>query len=116
MAVRHDEGLHMIPKDGMSGNGAIRAIASTSVVLVGLARVEHGYFECLQGNVRPDGIMINAIGPSQQFWEYGTEAALTIVPSFLLSGILAMTIGFLVVIWACAFVHRKFGALTLLFL
>lgn len=95
---------------------ATRVVASTFGVLVGLAGIEHGYFELLQGDVRPGSIMIEAIGPAQRFWEYGTERSLTIVPSFLVTGILAMVFGLLVVIWAGAFVHRKNGAGVLLLL
>lgn len=101
---------------GFPNNRATKAFSSTLGILVGLAGIEHGYFEFLQGNVRPDSIMIDAIGPAQRFWEYGIETALTIIPNFLISGILAMIIGFLVVIWAYAFVERKFGAAVLLIL
>lgn len=100
----------------MINTSATRVVASTFGVLVGLAGIEHGYFELLQGDVRPGSIMIEAIGPAQRFWEYGTERALTIIPSFLVTGILAMVFGLLVVIWAGAFVHRKNGAGVLLLL
>ena len=100
----------------MKNNGATRAAASTLGVLVGLAGVEHGFFEVLQGNVSPTGIMIEAIGPAQRFWEYGTERALTIVPNFLVTGILAIIVGSLVTIWAGAFIDRKYGASVLMVL
>ncbi len=100
----------------MRNNGSTRAVASTLGVLVGLAGVEHGFFEMLQGNISPSGIMINAIGPAQMFWEFGTERALTIVPSFLVTGILAIIFGILVTIWAAAFIDRKYGAAVLLLL
>ena len=67
----------------MSNNVATRAVASTLGVLVGLAGVEHGIFEMFQGNVAPSDFMIEAIGPVQRFWEFGTERALTVVPNFL---------------------------------
>lgn len=35
--------------------GATKAVASTFGVLVGLAGIEHGFFEMLQGNVTPSG-------------------------------------------------------------
>ena len=63
---------------------------------MGLAGIEHGYFELLQGNNTPDNIMITAIGPSQRFWEHGTERALTIIPNFTVTGILAIVFGLLV--------------------
>ena len=97
-------------------NSATRAVASTFGVLVGIAGIEHGFFELLQGNVTPSDIMINAIGPAQRFWEYGTERALTIIPNFLVTGILAMVFGLLVTIWAGLFIDRKHGAGVLMLL
>jgi len=83
--------------------------ASVFGVLVGLAGIQHGIFEILQGNVAPNDIMIDAIGSSQKLWEYGTETALTIIPNFFITGIFAVIFGLLVTIWASAFIDRKFG-------
>ena len=100
----------------MKNVGATRAVASTLGVLVGLAGIEHGFFEVLQGNVTPSDIMIDAIGPAQRFWEYGTERALTIIPNFFVTGILTIIVGLLVTIWAGAFIDRKYGARVLMLL
>lgn len=97
-----------------TSNRATRIFASALGVLVGLAGVEHGILEVLQGNVRPDGVMIDAIGPEQRLWEFATETALTIIPSMLISGILSIVFGMLVTIWAYRYVDRKYGALILL--
>jgi hypothetical protein len=95
---------------------AVRVVASTFGILVGVAGIEHGIFEILQGNVKPDGLLIDAIGPAQSFWEYSSETALTIIPNMLLSGILAIIVGIVVTIWAAYFVDRKYGAQVLLLL
>ncbi|MGZ7044416.1 MAG: hypothetical protein ACXVHW_11495 [Methanobacterium sp.] len=95
---------------------ATRLVASVYGALVGLAGIEHGFFETLQGNVAPSGLMIEAIGPANRFWAGGTEPALTIIPNFFITGILAMIIGLLVVIWSAAFLDRKHGPLVLLIL
>lgn len=95
---------------------ATKAVASTLGVLVGLAGMEHGFFEMLQGNVTPSSIMIEAIGPAQRFWESGIERALTIVPNFFVTGILAIIVGILVTIWVGGFIDRKYGAGILLLL
>jgi hypothetical protein len=100
----------------MGKNQATRITVAVLGILVGLAGIDHGFFETLQGNVRPDSVMIEAIGPVQRFWQYGTETALTIIPSFLISGILSIVIGVMVMIWALAFVHRRYGAVILLLL
>lgn len=98
----------------MSDNNSTRIVASTFGVLVGLAGIEHGIFEMLQGNTVPSDVMIEAIGSSQRFWECGTERALTIVPNFLVTGILAVTFGILVTLWATKFIAKKHGASVLL--
>jgi hypothetical protein len=89
---------------------AVKTVASTFGVLVGLAGIEHGIFEILQGNVVPESMIIDAIGPAQRFWEYSSETALTIIPNMLLSGILAVIFGLAVTIWAAYFIDKKYGA------
>jgi hypothetical protein len=89
---------------------ATRLIVSTVGILCGLSGMEHGFFETLQGNIPPSTLLISAIGPGQRFWPGGTETALTIVPSFLVSGILAMLAGLLVIVWSAGFVQRKYGS------
>jgi len=95
---------------------AIRLVASTFGILVGLAGVEHGIFEILQGNVKPEGLLIDAIGPNQRFWEYSSETALTIIPNMLISGILAVIFGMVISIWAAYFINRPYGARVFMFL
>ncbi|RDE17411.1 MAG: hypothetical protein C4K49_02975 [Candidatus Thorarchaeota archaeon] len=95
---------------------AIREVASSFGAIVGLAGIEHGCFEVLQGSVATDGIIINAIGPAQTMWEGASERALTIIPNFLVTGLLAIIFGILVTVWAVAFVHRRHGAPVLFLL
>jgi hypothetical protein len=95
---------------------ATRITAMALGIVTGIAGMEHGFFELLQGNVASNGLVIEAIGPIQRFWELGTEPALTILPNFLVTGILAMTLGLAMIIWSGAFVHKKQGAPVLAFL
>ncbi len=95
---------------------AIRVVASTLGILVGLAGIEHGFFEVLQGNVKPGGLLVDAIGPAQRFWEYSSETALTIIPNMLFSGLLAIIVGIAVTVWAAYYVDKKYGARVLMFL
>ncbi len=97
-------------------NRATRIVASTLGALVGLAGIDHGIFEILQGNLRPETLMIAAIGPEQRFWTYGQETALTILPSFWISGFLAVTLGIVVMVWSIVFIDRKYGAGILMLL
>jgi len=94
----------------LNNNRATKTVASIFGGLVGLAGIQHGIFETLQGNIATNDFMIDAIGPGQRFWEYATETALTIIPNFLVTGILAVIFGLLVTIWAGAFIDKKYGA------
>ena len=97
-------------------NRATIAVATTLGALVGLAGIDHGIFEILQGPVTPTSLLIAAIGPEQKFWMYGEETALTIIPSFLISGILSVILGAIVTVWAVGFIDSKYGALVLMLL
>ena len=97
---------------------ATRVTASALGVYAGLLGIEHGYFEILQGNARPTGLTINAIGPPCQpdaIW-HACFPALTLIPNFLITGIVAILVGLIVLIWTSRFVHRKNGGLFLLLL
>jgi hypothetical protein len=91
------------------GLNATRVIATTIGVIFGLSGVNHGLFEFLQGNSPTPGLLIQAIGPAQRFWPLGTEDALTLIPNFLISGLVSMTLGIAIVIWSLRFLHTRRG-------
>ena len=78
--------------------------------------MEHGYFETLQGNAVPNGTRILAVSPSELPFPFGHEPAMTIIPNFLVTGILAIIFGLLIVIWAAVFVQKKNGGVVLFLL
>jgi MFS family permease len=97
---------------------ATRIIAATFGAFAGFGGLEHGYFEILQGNVQPESIMIASMGAPcvpEEIWHL-CEPAMTVIPSFLVTGILAMVLGLVTMIWAAAFVQSRHGGaiLTLL--
>jgi|SRR5450756_107566 len=97
---------------------ATRVAISTIGVYAGLLGAVHGYFETLQGNVAPSGIAIKAIGPpcqADKVW-HACLPAITLVPNFLVAGILAIIISLTIVVWAAAFIQRKNGGLILILL
>lgn len=97
---------------------ATKTVATWFGVAAGLAGIEHGYFEILQGNTRPEGLMIASIGPPcvpEEVWN-ACEPAMTVIPNFLITGILAVIIGLLVLIWSMAFVQHKHGGTVLILL
>ena len=89
---------------------ATRVIASTLGVFAGMSGLDHGFFEVLQGNVATPGTVVQSIGPGQRMWVYGTEEAITLVPNFLVTGILAMTVAVLLIVWSVGFIDRKRGS------
>jgi len=97
---------------------ATRITATVLGLTAGVASIEHGYFEILQGNARPEGLMIASMGPPcvpELNWNQ-CEPALTIVPGFLITGILAIILSIAVLIWSAFFVQRKQGGLVLILL
>jgi len=76
---------------GGQSKSALRVLASTVGALVGLYGIEHGIFEVLQGDTPTEGLLIDAIGPAQEFWPGATEPAFSIIPNYLITGILAIT-------------------------
>jgi len=87
------------------------AVASVLGIFAGVSGASHGPGEILQGNIAPSGIMIEAW--PRLTWLAG-EPAMTIVPSFLVTGVLAVIFGLIVTVWAAAFVQRKNGGLVLI--
>lgn len=99
-------------------NRATRINVATIGVLFGSSGMTHGCSETLQGNTPTPGLLINAIaaGSSWTRWTEGAEGAFTIVPNFLLTGILAMIVGLAIIVWSIGFVHKQHGALIYLLL
>ena len=101
---------------------ATKAVATWFGIAAGIAGIEHGVFEILQGishpNTPPESGMIASIGPPcvpEEVWN-ACEPAITIVPNFLITGILAVIIGLLILIWSLAFIQRKHGGSILILL
>lgn len=91
-----------------------RVAASLLGVFAGIGGgVFHGIGEILQGSLAPNEIMIQAYPAMQAI---AGEPAMTIVPNFLLTGVLAIIMGFIVTIWSVAFIERKNGGLILILL
>ena len=89
---------------------ATRITATTIGVFFGLfSSINHGFFEILQGNTPTDGLVINAIGEAQRFWAEGHEPAFTLIPNFMITGVLSMVVGLAIVIWSIWFLPGKHG-------
>jgi hypothetical protein len=89
-------------------NRATKTIVTTIGVLLAIAGIDHGFFETLQGNQPTTGLIIKAISPELKLW--GTEEAFTIVPNFLVTGILAILVSLAIIVWSVRFINTKHGA------
>jgi hypothetical protein len=104
----------MKAEKSIRNTSALRKVASSAGVVAGIGGMEHGILEMLQGNVTTSGKVIESIGAAQRFWVHGSEPAFTLISNFLVTGIMAMAVGLMVIIWSAAFIDRKYGALVLL--
>ena len=96
-------------------NKKTKKTATVMGVLLGLAGIfNHGLFEILQGNNPTNGFFIEAIGEAQRFWTHGTEAAFTVIPSFLITGILVVLVGLVIIIWSLKYLRVKNGVMIFL--
>lgn len=88
---------------------ATRTIVAITGISLGIAGLNHGFFETLQGNTPTNGLIIQAIGAANRMWLHGTEEAFTIIPNFLFTGILAIMVSLAIMVWSVGFVHKKYG-------
>ena len=97
---------------------ATKIIAKTLGALTGIIGFNHGFFEAIQGNHATGGFVINAVGKGNSWtvWSNGGEGAFTIVPNFLVTGILTMVVGALLAVWSAGFIHTKKGGTVFLLL
>jgi len=96
---------------------ATRSVALCLGLLAGLAGLEHGYFEALQGNARPVGLMFPSWGPQQcdpaKIW-HACEPAMSLVPNFRFTGILTILLSLFILFWSAVCVQRRNGGWILL--
>jgi hypothetical protein len=93
---------------------AIRVTVSTFGVIAGLAGIEHGVGEILQGNTRPEGITFESWPDSAAFDVLSGEPAMSAVPSLLVSGLLTVLVSVALIVWATRHIERPRGGLVLI--
>ncbi|HAF70118.1 TPA: hypothetical protein DCL37_01955 [Candidatus Acetothermia bacterium] len=103
-------------KNALTTISAARIVASIFGVLAGLGGLTHGIGEALQGNVAPEGIVINSWTQGPIATNMGGEPGMTIVPNLLVTGVLTIIVSLAVIVWSVAFVQRKRGGLILILL
>ena len=96
---------------------ATKNVAFWLGILAGIAGLEHGYFEILQGNTRPAGLAFASWGANicdlAKMW-HACEPAMSILPNFLATGILTILLSLAVIAWSIWFIQRKYGGWALI--
>jgi len=95
-------------------NHATKTTDSTFGMIAGLAGLEHGIGEILQGSRAPESIVFLSWPESRFFAVLAGEPALSLIPNLLLSGILTIVITLVFTTWAIFFIQRKNGGLVLI--
>jgi hypothetical protein len=88
-----------------------KTVATWLGIVAGIAGLEHGYFAFIQGNTPIPGLAFPSWGPPcvpEEIW-HSCEPAMSIIPNFLITGILAMLFSLALIVWAGWFVQRRHG-------
>jgi hypothetical protein len=88
----------MTYKNNSQAFSAARASTVIFGILAGLGGLTHGIGEVLQGNIRPEGIIINSWTQGPIATNMGGEPAMTVVPNLLITGILTILVSLAVVV------------------
>jgi hypothetical protein len=94
-------------------NRATKTIVTAISIILAIAGLAHGIPEILQGNKPTEGLIIQAIGLDHRMWQYGTEEAFTLLPTYLSTGIAAVSLSLFLIVWSVGFVHTRHGATVL---
>jgi hypothetical protein len=97
-----------------AGGRATPVVVGALGALVGLAGVEHGLGEVLQGPGRPEALVMESWPDAAAFEILSGEPALTVVPDLRVTGVLAILVGLTVAVWSIWFVGRRRGGLVLI--
>lgn len=92
-------------------NRATKTIVAAIGVVLAIAGLAHGIPEIVQGNKPTEGLIIQAIGPEMNLW--GTEEAFTLLPTYLSTGVVAVSLSLVLMVWSLGFLHTKRGATVL---
>jgi hypothetical protein len=94
-----------------------RPAASTIGAIAGVIGVQHGYYEVAQADKPLNGLLFDAVSgtsfsnlPTSQWTGW---PAMTVVPSFRITGITTILVSLVVMAWSVLFIQRKNGGLIL---
>ena len=103
----------MEEKFNSTASGTAKITASIFGVLAGLGGLTHGIGEVLQGNFKPDGIIINSWTQGPIATNMGGEPGMTVIPNLLATGIVTILVSLAIVAWAFFVRDKKDGRILL---
>jgi len=83
---------------------------STFGTILGIAGLEHGVGEILQGNINPGTFFILSWPNNVLYEVLAGEPAFTIIPNMRITGITAIIVSLMMIIWSIGFIEKKYGA------
>jgi hypothetical protein len=87
----------MPKKNTATPNNCTKIFVVIMGVLTGLTGAMHGLAETMQGNKPTEGLVLAGIG------------AVTLIPNYLYTGIIAVLAGICIIIWTITSIHKKHG-------
>lgn len=99
---------------GEAAPRATRRVVAVLGALVGVAGIEHGIGEMLQGPGRPDGLLIESWPHVPALEVLSGEPAMTVIPNLWVTGVLALAVGLALAVWAVGFATRRHGGTVLI--
>jgi hypothetical protein len=97
-------------------NSATRVTVAAFGAMAGLVGIEHGIGAVLQGTHAPGAVVFESWPDTPAFDILAGEPAMTLIPNFFASGVLAILSSLLFLVWATLFAQRKHGGLVLILL
>lgn len=95
---------------------ATNLFASTLGAFMALGGVEHGIGEILQGSAVPAGVMIQSWPDAEFFRSVSGEPAMTVIPNLLATGVLAVLVSLVLLVWCVRFIGRRDGGPVMILL
>src|SRR5258708_3447229 len=110
--------IHQNAVQAKFDNAATHAVGTTLGVLVGIGSIDHGLLECMQGFRPTPGLIVKALGSGYRWtvWKQGGEGAFTLIPNFLVTGIVATALGLAIIAWSIRLIQSPRGPKVFLLL
>lgn len=83
-------------------------VTSVMGTIAGIAGMEHGIGEIMQGNVVPPGIFFESWPDSKLFANMAGEPAMSLIPNMLMSGMVSLFIAVYLIYWSLTQTDSKY--------